>query len=48
MLDAGVPREKLFFTSKVPPKEINYEVPYSPIGFTDSILTLSDRVPKDV
>ena len=29
MLDAGVSREQLFFTSKVPPKEINYEVGYS-------------------
>lgn len=25
MLKAGVPREQLFFTSKVPPKSINYE-----------------------
>lgn len=25
MLKAGVPREQLFFTSKVPPREINYE-----------------------
>lgn len=25
MLSAGVPREQLFFTSKVPPKSINYE-----------------------
>ncbi|PSK60559.1 hypothetical protein B9Z65_709 [Elsinoe australis] len=25
MMSAGVPREQLFFTSKVPPKSINYE-----------------------
>ena len=25
MLDGSVPREQLFYTSKVPPKEINYE-----------------------
>lgn len=25
MLDAGVPREQLFFTSKVPPKQVDYE-----------------------
>lgn len=25
MLNAGVPRDQLFFTSKVPPKEVNYE-----------------------
>jgi diketogulonate reductase-like aldo/keto reductase len=25
MLAAGVPREQLYFTSKVPPKSINYE-----------------------
>lgn len=25
MLKSGIPREQLYFTSKVPPKEINYE-----------------------
>lgn len=25
MLKSGIPREQLFFTSKVPPKDVNYE-----------------------
>lgn len=25
MLKAGIPRDQLFFTSKVPPKLVNYE-----------------------
>ena len=25
MLKSGVPREQLFFTSKVPPRDVNYE-----------------------
>lgn len=25
MLKAGVPREELYFTSKVPPRDVNYE-----------------------
>lgn len=25
MLKAGIPRDQLYFTSKVPPKEVNYE-----------------------
>ena len=25
MLKSGVPREQLYFTSKVPPREVNYE-----------------------
>lgn len=25
MLKVGIPRDQLYFTSKVPPKEVNYE-----------------------